>query len=64
VRHKYVLYQYTEYQYVLLCHTGYVTRICKIDDVMIHGPTDNEYLDNTFATAYSSEENGIIERAN
>ena len=25
---------------------GYVTRICElyIDDVLIHGPTDNEYL--------------------
>ena len=28
---------------------GYVTRICEIyiDDVLIHGPTDNEYLGNT-----------------
>ena len=28
---------------------GYVTRICEIyiEDVLIHGPTDNEYLDNT-----------------
>ena len=28
---------------------GYVTRICKIyiDDVLIHGPTDSEYLSNT-----------------
>ena len=29
--------------------TGYVTRICEIyiDDVLIHGSTDDEYLDNT-----------------
>ena len=29
--------------------TGCVTRICEIyiDDVLIHGPTDNEYLGNT-----------------
>jgi hypothetical protein len=29
--------------------TGYVTRICElyIDDVLIHGSTDNEYVDNT-----------------
>ncbi len=28
---------------------GYITRICEIyiDDVLIHGPTDNEYLGNT-----------------
>ncbi len=28
---------------------GYVTRICEIyiDDVLIHGPTDNVYLENT-----------------
>ena len=28
---------------------GYVTRICEIyiDDVLIHGSTDNEYVDNT-----------------
>ena len=28
---------------------GYVTRICEIyiDDVLIHGSTDNEYIDNT-----------------
>ena len=28
---------------------GYVTHICEtfIDDVLIHGPTDNEYLGNT-----------------
>ena len=28
---------------------GYVTRICEIyvDDVLIHGSTDDEYLDNT-----------------
>ena len=28
---------------------GYVTRICElyIDDVLIHGSTDDEYVDNT-----------------
>ena len=28
---------------------GYVTRICKIyiDDILIHGSTDDEYVDNT-----------------
>ena len=28
---------------------GAITRICEIyiDDVLIHGPTDDEYLDNT-----------------
>ena len=40
---------------------GYVTRICEIyiDDVLIHGSTDNEYIDNSRKVLGRLRENNV-----